>query len=313
MSDKSISHSLKESPDSFYEILLNNLLEAVNLLDPDLNVIFWNQAAEKLTGYSESEVLGKPCPKNILLDIEDSGLSLCKHTCPVKQALKDGKTYQAEAYLQHKEGYRLPVIMQIIPILSKKGEMIGALETYIETSPKLTVPQSQEDLQRMNLLDPLTSLGNRPYLEIHINSRLEEMKKFGLSLGVLFIDLDDFDMINETYGSVVGDKIIKMVSQTLGNNVRFFEVVGRWDGEKFVAVLLNMDLSKLDLVANKLRLLVEQSNFREQDKVLKTTVSIGATLAKSSDTSASLIKRAQDLANQSKHKGKNLVSIKLEA
>ena len=100
-----------------------------------------------------------------------------------------------------------------------------------------------------------------------------------------------------------------MISQTLGNNIRFFEMVGRWSSNELVIILFNVNTTKLDLVANKLRLLVEQSNIRHYDKLLKTTISIGATLAHSIDSTETIINRIKKLTDQSKNYGKNRVSI----
>jgi diguanylate cyclase (GGDEF)-like protein/PAS domain S-box-containing protein len=302
----------KEQFNGVYSVFLENLQEAVNILDEDLRIIFWNAAAEQITGYSSEEVLGKPCLKNVLLDMRDEGIRPCHTQCPVKRVFEEGGIYSNESYLQHKEGYRFPVEMRIIPIKNQDGKIIAALETFREFSPKVTIPQKKTDLERMGLLDPLTEQGNRRYVEMHLNSRLEEMKRYGLAFGVLFVYVDDMQHINDKHGSVVGDKVLKMIGQTLANNTRFFEVAGRWNGEQFVVVLLNIDSEKLDLVANKLRLLVEQSHLRDSDAFVKTTVSIGATLAQFTDTTASLTERARKLADHSKWLGKNCVSLKIK-
>ena len=312
MSNEKDDPLAEEQFNGVYSVFLENLQEAVNILDEDLRIIFWNSAATQVTGYSKEEVLGKPCLKNVLLDMSDKGLHPCHTQCPVKRVFVDGRIHSSESYLQHKEGYRFPVEMRIIPIKNQSGKTIAALETFRAFIPKVTIPQKKSDLERMGLLDPLTGQGNRRYVEMHLNSRLEEMKRYGLAFGVLFVDVDDMSRINEKYGSVVGDKLLKMVGQTLANNTRFFEVTGRWNGEKFVVVLLNVDSEKLDLVANKLRLLVEQSHLRELDAFIKTTVSIGATLAQFTDTTASLTERASKLADHSKWLGKNRVSLKIE-
>ena len=304
---------LKEnSHQDFYDMLLNDLQEAVIIFDPSLRVIFWNKSSEQITGYVRDEVLGKPCLKNVLFEQAESGISPCNKDCPPLLTLKDGQIRSLEAFLQHKQGYRFPVHMRIIPIKNQDGKIIAALETFRELSPKVSVPQKKSELQRMGLLDPLTELGNRRYLEMHLNSRLEEMKRYGLSFGILILDVDDIEKINEAYGTVTGDKVLKMISRTLANNIRFFEVAGRWNGEQFLVVLLNMDEKNLDLVANKLRLLVEQSHLKEIEISIKTTVSIGATLAQFNDSAAGLITRAEKLVAHSKWLGKNRVTLKIE-
>jgi len=147
----------------------------------------------------------------------------------------------------------------------------------------------------MQLLDPLTKLGNKQYIEMFINSRLNDKIKYNLPFGVLFIDIDNMHIIIDNYGSVVGD----------------FEMVGRWTSNKLVVILFNVNATKLDLIANKLRLLVEQSNIRHYDKLLKTTISIGATLAHSTDSTETIINRLKKLTDQSKKSGKNRVSISI--
>ncbi len=147
---------------------------------------------------------------------------------------------------------------------------------------------------------------------MHLNSRLEEMKRYGLSFGILLLDVDDMKNINEVYGTVTGDKVLKMISKTLASNIRFFEVAGRWKGEQFLVVLLNLDNEKLDLVANKLRLLIAQSYLKDMDASIKTTVSIGGTLAKFNDSAAGLIERAEKYVKHSKWLGKDKVTLKIE-
>ncbi len=304
---------LKEnSHQDFYDMLLNDLQEAVVIFDPSLRVIFWNKSSEQITGYTRDEVLGKPCLKNVLLEHAESGIFPCNKDCPPLLTLKDGRIRSLEAFLQHKQGYRFPVHMRVIPIKNQDGKIIAALETFRELSPKVSVPQKKSELQRMGLLDPLTELSNRRYLEMHLNSRLEEMKRYGLSFGILILDVDDMENINEAYGTVTGKKVLKMISRTLASNIRFFEVAGRWNGEQFLVVLLNMDEKNLDLVANKLRLLVEQSHLKEIEISIKTTVSIGATLAQFNDSAAGLIARAEKLVAHSKWQGKNKVTLKIE-
>ena len=138
--------------------------------------------------------------------------------------------------------------------------------------------------------------------------------KYGGNTTCLELILDDGTLVVFDAGTGIrglGDRIIKMIFKTLASNIRFFEVVGRWEGPQLLVVLLDVDEAKLDLVGNKLRLLVEQSHFTDRDKFIKTTVSIGATVARANDSIESLVRRSQELANHSKWLGKNRVSLKI--
>ena len=311
MPNKTSVGKLTQTGPGFHEVLLDNLNEAVNLIDPDLKVLYTNPVSDRLTGYPRSEVIGRPCPKNLLIGGDYNPPLPCSRACPVETTLRTGEIQDFPAYIHHKEGFLLPIQMRIIPVQDRSGDILGALEIFSETSPRLTLPQSADELSRMNMMDSLTGLGNKRFLEMYINSRLTEIKRFRVPFGILFVDVDGMQKINDSHGSVVGDKMLRMVSRTLTANIRFFEVVGRWGGEEFIVILLNLNDTKLDLVANKLRLLVEKSNIREHDKLLRATVSIGATLARSSDSIETLTARARKLADQSKRLGRNRVSTTL--
>jgi len=111
---------------------------------------------------------------------------------------------------------------------------------------------------------------------------------------------------------VVGDKILRMVARTLANNIRFYDVVGRWAGEQFLVLIFNIQETKLDLVANKLRLLVSQSNIQVGSKLLSVTVSIGATMANLRDNTRTIMDRVVRLMRHSKNRGRNRVSTTFE-
>jgi diguanylate cyclase (GGDEF)-like protein/PAS domain S-box-containing protein len=304
--------SLNTIDRDFFKNIVENLREGIAFLDSQNKFFFWNQGAVDITGFTKAEILGNQCFEDILISSEGDELQLCKNDCPVEKTLRDGKIRSFEAYLQHKEGFRLPVFMRIFPIMDSEQKVIGAVETFYDTSPRVLIPQKAQELKKMSLLDPLTELGNKSYLEAQIKLRLDEMNTHHFPLGVLFIDIDNFHAINETHGTVVGDKILRMVARTLANNVRFYDIVGRWAGEQFIVLIFNIQETKLDLVANKLRLLISQSNIQVGTKLLSVTVSIGATVALLRDNARSLLDRAEKLMRHSKQGGRNKVSITLE-
>ena len=297
---------------SFTEILLNNIHDGVYFVDKDCNIFFWNDGAEQITGFDFSEVNGRKCSDNMISPVDDSGKNLCGDDCPVKKSLSDGKTHSLDAYLQHKEGHRFPVSIRAFPILGEDGQVIAAVETFNDISPKFILPQHKRELDRMQLLDSLTEVGNRRFLEIHILSRLEEIKNYRIPFGLLYVDVDNLKEVNDTYGKPAGDQILRTVAQTITNNIRFFDLVGRWNSDEFLVVVLNVDESKLDLVGNKIRLLVEKSNITVDTGQVRVTISIGATLAFRVDSLDVLVSRAESLMKHSKWLGRNTVSVKTQ-
>jgi diguanylate cyclase (GGDEF)-like protein/PAS domain S-box-containing protein len=292
--------------------ILNNIQEGAYFVDLECKIIFWNRAAEQITGYFESEVQGMRCSENILKPVDDAGKSLSDENSPVKKALVHGQTHRVEAYLRHKEGFRIPVLIRSFPLSDEAGTITGAVEIFNDISPKFAMPQRKLELDRMQLLDQQTELGNKRYLEIQLQSRLEDIKKFRIPFGVLYVDVDRLKQVNELHGEAVGDQLLRMVAKTLSNNVRFVDIVGRWESDEFLVIILNVDESKLDFVANKLRLLNEQSHIMVDNSFVRATLSIGATLAQKVDEVGILVDRAQSLMNHSKWLGRNRVSTKIK-
>jgi diguanylate cyclase (GGDEF)-like protein/PAS domain S-box-containing protein len=293
------------------KLLLDSLHDGIYLADKEGKILFWNKEAEAITGHPEREAMGQTC-SDILAHIDDQGKILCTEDCPVQQTLKDGMSRDLEAYLLHRDGYRLPISLRVIPLRDQEGRIAGAAQIFLDVSPKLAMPPGIEDLNRRELLDPLTETGNQQFLKIALDSRLEEMRKFHLSFGFLYVDIDHFSQVTESYGKEMGQKIIRMVAKTLQSNLRFTDIVGRWGADKFLVILLNVDEAKLSVVGNKLRLLVQSSYLPLETETLSVTVSMGGVVAKKRESSSELMGRAEKLMLHSKWLGRNRVSLRFE-
>ena len=294
-----------------YKRLLDNLNEGIYLLNNDREITFWNRGAEKLTGFSQSDVLGKRCSDAVILHIDEEGKNICDTDCPVVKTMNDGRSREEEIYLYHRQGHRVPVRVRIVPILDKDKRIIGAAEILSDNFSNAALKRRIKHLQQQSLLDPVTQLLNRRGIEINLNSRVEEMKRYDLKFGLLFIDIDRFKSINDTYGHVTGDEVLKMVSKTLANSLRPFDTLGRWGGEEFIAIVANVDDQILSSIAERCRFLVEHSGLPDEHGSVKVTVSIGATLSRPDDDMLKLIQRADELMYSCKEFGRNCVTSDL--
>jgi diguanylate cyclase (GGDEF)-like protein/PAS domain S-box-containing protein len=289
--------------------LLDMLFEGVYFVDQDRRVTYWSRGAERITGYKEQEVLGQRCRDRILMHVDERGRDACDRSCLIAETIRDGGEREAELYLLHKAGHRIPVAIRVAPIAEPGGRIVGAMEVFSDNLTGETAARVIRELRDMALLDPVTELGNRRYLELHLGARLKEMDRYGWSFGVLFADIDFFKNVNDTYGHDVGDRALKMVGRTLQNSVRSFDIVGRWGGEEFLAVIVNVNEERLSSIARKLCHLVEKSSFTEGKDTIRVTVSIGATLVRPDDTVETLMKRADRLMYRSKEAGRNRFTI----
>ena len=293
----------------FHKNLLDSLYDGVYFVDRERRITYWNKGAERLTGYKAAEVVGMRCSDNVLIHINEQGISLCEGQCPAAETIADGRPREAELYLHHKEGYRVPVSIRLAPIQDPNGQVIGAVEVFSDNSSKVAIMQRIEELQKIALFDPLTELGNRRHAEMNLTVRFDEMHRYGWAFGILFIDIDRFKAVNDAYGHNIGDEVLKMVAKKLLNNVRSFDMVNRWGGEEFIAIIVNIQEDQLYDIANKLRLLVEQSSLSVGSDIIRVTISIGATLARANEEGDTLLKRADQLMYHSKTAGRNRVSM----
>jgi diguanylate cyclase (GGDEF)-like protein/PAS domain S-box-containing protein len=294
---------------SAYKNILDNLSDGIYFLDTSRKITFWNKGAETITGYSAAEVIGRSCSDNILVHIDQQGNQLCYEQCPAAHTLVDGQRHEAEVYLRHKQGYRLPVRACIDPIFSSDAKIIGVVEQFTDISSSMVLRQQVHELEQMALFDSMTEIGNRRYAEMNLHARFNERKRYGWDFSLLFIDIDKFKSCNDSHGHDAGDRVLKMVAKTLSSNIRPFDVACRLGGDEFIVILVHIDPEGLFSSAEKLRTLVSKSSFFENNEQIHVTVSIGATLAQDTDTAETLMQRADALMYRSKKTGCNKVSI----
>ncbi len=228
-----------EANREFLSKLLEEVDEGVYFTDRERSITFWNKGAEKISGYSKDEVLGKKCSHNILIHIDQEGRSLCNGMCPLALTLQDRQTRLVNVFLHHKDGYRVPVRVRVFPILDESQQVIGAAELFADSSEKLELQSRLEEFRELAMNDPLTGLINRRITENSLKSHLQELKRFAWPFGIIFFDIDGFKAMNDRYSHRVGDKVLKMTANTLQKNIRSLDQAGRWGGEEFIVILRN--------------------------------------------------------------------------
>jgi diguanylate cyclase (GGDEF)-like protein/PAS domain S-box-containing protein len=293
---------------AFYKTLLDNLYDGVYFVDRDRRITYWNKGAERITGYSASDVMGRLCTENILVHVDKKGSLLSSAVSSLSDTVSDGKERSDEVFILHKDGHRVQVLTRLAPIRDSGGRIIGGVEIFTDLSASPAALERLADIERMAYIDSLTGLANRRFAEITLKARLEELQRYGWNFSVIFIDIDNFKEVNDQFGHGVGDEVLKTVAKTLQNSVRSFDVVSRWGGEEYVAVIANVDAEKLVSMSNRCRALVQQSAAAVSPAV-HVTISLGATIARLDDTEESLINRADALMYKSKAAGKNCVTM----
>ncbi|SIO25332.1 sensor domain-containing diguanylate cyclase [Halodesulfovibrio marinisediminis] len=290
--------------------ILFSLVDGIYAVDTTRRILFWNDGAEKLTGYSSAEVLGRRCAENVLCHISSEGQVLCNNGCPLKAAIHDGSVGEAVVFLHHKQGHRLPVSLKASPLRDENGNIIGAVETFSLASSRENVLKRFEKMHKAAFLDKLTGIGNRRFGEATLENLSLQLPS--TSYAVLFVDIDHFKDVNDTWGHAAGDDVLRMVANSLTSGIRKDDSAFRWGGEEFLIVLPNCAPKELANVGERLRMLVENSWLEHDGTILKVTASFGGTIANKDEDTNSVLQRADEQLYLSKGNGRNRVSIAIE-
>lgn len=289
--------------------ILDNLCDGVYFVDRERQITYWNRGAQRISGYAADAMVGRNCYDNLLAHTDHSGCQLCHGECPLVACIKDGQMHVQEVYLRHKDGQRVPVEVRVAPCRNGNGEIVGAVETFTDISQKMSALERVKDLEKVALVDELTGVANRRFLEQTLQMRWNEFQRYAWAFGVLFIDLDNFKAINDSLGHAAGDEVLKVVSRTIANCMRSFDLIGRWGGDEFLVILANTDTSALTSIANRLCSLVCKSRLPESFPDIPFTLSIGGSVITHGEALPSLLARADQMLYRSKSQGRNQFSI----
>ncbi len=295
--------------DHFHKQLIDNLYDGVYFVDTERRITYWNKGAERITGYLSEMVVGTFCNQNLLSHITDNGKQLCEDGCPLQETLRDGNLREAEVHLRHAEGHRVPVLIRTTPIMDENHNIVGAVEVFSNNQSLFSIRRKVTELEKKAFYDALTGLSNRSYTEMKLRAALLEYRQHKLPFGVLFIDVDLFKQVNDTFGHDTGDKVLQTVARNLSAHLRDTDTCGRWGGEEFLVIVGSVDARRLGIIAEKLRAMISHSMIKIGEHGLRVTVSIGAALVHEDDGPETLIQRADDLMYQSKKKGRDCVTL----
>ena len=165
-----------------------------------------------------------------------------------------------------------------------------------------------EEIYRMTIIDGLTQIHNKRYLFESLDKELIRARRYERELGLLIFDIDFFKRINDQFGHLAGDHVLRELARVVQERIRRDEVFARYGGEEFVIVLPETGLSGAQALAENLRTRVAAHGFAFQGERIPVTISVGvAQLAKEDRTAADLIQRADEKLYEAKRGGRNQV------
>lgn len=216
--------------------VIANANEAIVITDKDGNITEVNDAYLKITGYAREDVLGNN--QHLLKSGHHDYYKLIWD-----ELIKEG-TWKGEVWDRRKNGETFPQLLSINAVIND-GEVTNYVGIFSDITEQKRV---EEQLENLAYFDSLTELPNRALfherLQQHVNQAEREVSKVGL----LFIDLDHFKIVNDSCGHAIGDKLLKIVAQRLIDQVRKGDTVARLGGDEFTVVLAMID-SAIDVIS----------------------------------------------------------------
>ena len=277
--------------------VFENTEEAIIITDKNAKVISINNAFTKIYGYTLEELRAKT------LKVLHSGEYDNSFYKNMWNQINHHEVWKGKIINQTKNGEKIPVWVTIKQIKNKQGEIINY--TSIQTDLR-ELEKSQQKADYLAYHDSLTGLYNRINFEEYLAHALLIAQRNNSMLGVLFIDLDRFKIINDTLGHNIGDEVLITVAKRLKKALRDSDFIARWGGDEFVVILENLSSSNdaANVAKNIIDTLKEPMNIDTHHLI--TTASIGiAFYPENGKDVNTLIKHADSAMYQAKDKGKN--------
>ena len=159
--------------------------------------------------------------------------------------------------------------------------------------------------------DPLTGAGNRIALNDGLNREMELSRRHGYQLSLLMLDLDHFKAINDNFGHLIGDEILKSVVGKIKECIRQTAICFRYGGEEFVVLLNNAHIANARLIAERIRMTIGDLFMQTEKGPLQVTISTGLAVLEDEDSALDLIDRADKALYQAKNSGRNKVCVNI--
>jgi len=284
-------------------VTLNSIADAVITTDKEGKVLFMNPVAEILTGISEEEARHKNVANFYKLVHEGSKKAA---PCPVAACLEKQDVIANETdHCLFRGDEHLSITDSAAPILDDNGEVQGAVLVFRDVSQSRAL---SAELNWQALHDPLTNLANRRQFESKMKGLLEKSRLDHLQHHLLYLDLDQFKVVNDTCGHDAGDELLKQISAALENKLRKSDLLARLGGDEFGVLLESCDAEHALAIANNLRQIVEDFCFGWKNQSFKIGVSIGIAEILGIEATASVVLSAADAACYiAKESGRNRV------
>ncbi len=278
------------------DAVINTSDDLIYYKNKNLKYLGCNDAFEKLVGKTKDEIIGK----------DDFELFAYKFANEFR--IHDLKVLESNEMFIDNESFELNNKMLIFqtkkrPFKYDAKTGVGILGVSRDITDLF---ETQKKLEEQATIDELTKAFNRKYFNERLKEKIEMFKRYEYCFCMALFDIDDFKIVNDTYGHDIGDKVLIDICQIIKSNIRTTDLLFRIGGEEFVIIYPKTVLDEAFVSTSKIKNLIKDANIIENHKI---SVSIGLTQISSQDDESSLFKRVDELMYFSKKNGKDKITI----
>ena len=221
----------------FFRSVLDNLHVAVYVVDREGKILFWNDGAERITGYLRQDVIGRLYTDNFLGETDGDDNELTDALAPTTTAMREGRPTQALVSMRHKSGHRIPVQLWAFPVRNSDGVIVGAAESFEESIALAEWDRRQTKLASYGCIDEASGVLNHGVMQSHIGENIRLFEEHHVPFSILCMEMDHLDKVQSRDGPGAIAVILRVVGQTLESTVRPTDFLGRWQSNQFLAIL----------------------------------------------------------------------------
>jgi diguanylate cyclase len=258
---------------------------------------------------AEAVESGRHAVEELLKNLSEFVSGLVERNMSYNSKMKDHKTSIDQAMT-------MAGLEEIKRLLTREIEdMESTSENYRRQleHANATIRDQQEIMERFRIdakMDFLTKIANRRAFEARLKEEFERAKRYKSVFALIMIDIDHFKKVNDVYGHMAGDQILRLIAQVLEDQTRFNDFVCRYGGEEFAVLLPESTVDQGRYVADKIRQAVENTSLLHADTKIKVTVSAGVGQVNSErDTPETFIARVDTALYQAKENGRNRIEL----
>lgn len=291
----------------FLNTIFDSIYDPFSIMDRDFKIIRVNEAYAQIKNKSVKDLVGKKCYE-VLLGRD----SVCRD-CVVEKTFHSADPCAKDKLVVLPDGSETWIEIYTYPIFGEAGTVTHVIEYTRDITDRKRSDEDRkiliESLKHLSRTDSLTNLLNRRALMDRLAQEIERAKRYVSPLSLILCDIDYLKEINDTYGHMMGDRVLMVVSSVIREAMRKSDISGRYGGDEFMMILPETSINGAIELAERIRSLAEESGQQiKSEKPIKISLSLGVTTLKPLEDIDALIKRVDTALYTSKDLGRNMVS-----